>query len=117
MRIRPITRDDIPSVSAITFQSFRNDEAHRWLYPNLNKYPDDLRRFQIIRLRTRLVGVGQLGFVVVTEEGDAEWNGKQEVMGYAYLLRCGEDEGAKQWRVDFWFNSTMLRLPHAWLIS
>src|SRR5690348_12108476 len=106
MLIRPITRDDLPRVCAIAFQAFKQDELLTWLYPNQDKYPDDLRRFQVLRLRSRLVSSGQLGFVVATEEGDAGWSGKEEVVGFAFFLRCGGDEQAKKWREDSWFKST-----------
>lgn len=107
MRVRPITRDDVTQVGAITFASFRNDEALRWLYPRLDQYPDDLRRYQIKRLRSRLVGLGQLGFVAVTEEGDLDWNGKSEVVGYAFIVRVGDDEAAKKWKDNSLFKSTI----------
>ncbi|KAF2678506.1 acyl-CoA N-acyltransferase [Lentithecium fluviatile CBS 122367] len=100
MYIRPITREDLPRIGAITSQTFENDELFAWLYPNKDKHPDDLRRYQMIRLRSRIVGVGQLGFVTVTEEGDTGWKGKPEITGYAFFVRCGDDEGAKRWKMD-----------------
>jgi ribosomal protein S18 acetylase RimI-like enzyme len=100
MRVRPLTREDLPQVGDITHRTFKDDELYTWLYPNQDKFPDDIRRFQMLRLRLRLVGLGQLGFVVVTEEGDSNWKGKSEVVGYAFMVRCGNDEGAKRWKTD-----------------
>ncbi|KAF2252298.1 acyl-CoA N-acyltransferase [Trematosphaeria pertusa] len=104
MYVRPVTRDDIPAIAAIGNRSFQNDELHVWLYPHRHTYPDDLRRYQVLRIRSRAVGIRQLGFVVVTEEGDANWSGAEEVVGFAYYYRYGDDEGAQKWINDSWFK-------------
>lgn len=106
MRIRPLTRDDLPAVAEITFRSFENDELFEWLNPNGHKYPDDMRKSQSIRLRGRLVTPGQYGYVVVTEEKDSDWTGKEEVIGFAFYIRSAGDEAAKTWRKDTLFKST-----------
>jgi hypothetical protein len=106
MHIQELTRGDLPKVKEITFQTFKNDEMYTYLHPNLNQYPDDLRRIMMIRLRTRIVGVGQIGLVAVTDEGDNSWTGRPEIAGYAYLIRLGNDEGAKRWQTDSLFRST-----------
>lgn len=107
MRVRPFEREDLIEAAAIKIKAFEHDEFEAWLYPRLRQYPEDLRRSTIIRLRARLVGAGELGFVAETEEGDKDWNGKPQVTGFAYMGRCGDDEGAKQWRADSWFRSKL----------
>lgn len=100
MHIRPLIRSDIPAVAEITNQTFSKDELFTWLYPHQSHFPDDLRRFQLIRLRTRLVEQGSHGFVAESEEGDAEWTGKPEVLGFAFYIRNGDDPIAEKWRKD-----------------
>lgn len=104
MLIRPLSRPDLPAVSQITHRAFSHDELFTWLYPHQDKYPDDLRRYQLIRLRTRLVQKGSHGFVAESEEGDAEWSGKPEILGFAFYIRGGRDEKAERWREDGWFE-------------
>ena len=105
MHVRPLIRSDIPAVAEITNQIFSKDKLFTWLYPHQDRFPDDLRRFQMIRLRTRLVERGSHGFVAESEEGDAEWTGKPEVLGFAFYIRNGNDAGAKKWRHDPPINS------------
>ncbi|KAF1957907.1 acyl-CoA N-acyltransferase [Byssothecium circinans] len=110
MRVRSINREDLPQIAAITLQAFRDDELNAWLFPHKGEHPEDFRKFISIRIRSRAVGWGQHGFVVVTEESDPDWTSKPEIVGYAYLLRCGEDEGAKKWRAEPWFNKIERKL-------
>lgn len=105
MRVRSLTREDLPEVTAITFDAFEKDEFFGWLNPNRDKYPGDMRRNQSIRLRTRLVTPGQYGYVVVTEEGDPDWTGKEEVVGFAFYIRSLGDDAATIWRADTLFKS------------
>jgi ribosomal protein S18 acetylase RimI-like enzyme len=108
MRIRPTTRDDLPEVAVVSFDSFEHDKLYAWLFPYQKEYPGDYHKFIINRLRWRLVAFAQHSFVVVTEEGDPGWNGKPEVVGYSQFLRHGNDEGAKKWTAEPWFNSTLV---------
>ena len=105
MFIRELTRDDLPRVNSIVNETFSKDELMRWLYPRMDEYPDDVRRYQVIRLRTRMVELGSRGFVAVTEEGDAMWSGSSEILGFAFYIREGEDEAARKWRSDSLFKS------------
>ncbi|KAF2489869.1 acyl-CoA N-acyltransferase [Lophium mytilinum] len=100
MLIRPLLREDLPAVAPIVHDTFSNDELFTWLYPHQEKYPNDLRRFQLIRLRSRLVQLGSHGFVAESEAGDAEWNGAPEILGFAFYIREGNDEKAAKWRQD-----------------
>ncbi|KAF2806276.1 acyl-CoA N-acyltransferase [Mytilinidion resinicola] len=100
MLIRPLIRADLSSVAPIVHDTFSGDELFTWLYPHQEKYPNDLRRFQLIRLRSRLVQLGSHGFVAESEPGDAEWNGAPEILGFAFYIREGSDEKAARWRQD-----------------
>lgn len=106
MFIRPMIREDLPGIFAITSETFRNDEMFAWLHPHQDKYPEDLRRVQHIILKNRFVSAGQHGFVAVTEESDADWSGTSEIAGYAFYLRAGDDEAGKKWQTDTLFKST-----------
>ncbi|KAF2646088.1 acyl-CoA N-acyltransferase [Massarina eburnea CBS 473.64] len=110
MHIRPITRDDLPAIIAISVEAFGDDELNSWIFPHRKEYPGDFRKFLTTRLRQREAGLGQHGFVAVTEEGDADWKGKCEVVGYAYFVRYGEDEGARKWKVEPWSNKLERKL-------
>lgn len=105
MRVRTVTRDDLPAIFDITEAAFVGDEFFGWLNPGQDKYPGDLRRSRSIRLRARLVGLGQHGYVAVTEVGDRDWSGKPEVAGYAFLHRSKGDEASKKWHGDTLFKS------------
>ncbi|KAF1973898.1 acyl-CoA N-acyltransferase [Bimuria novae-zelandiae CBS 107.79] len=104
MRVRSLTRDDLPAVADIAFHAFEKDEFFGWLNPGRDKYPDDLRRSQKILMRRRLVTPGQYGYVAETEEGDEDWTGKSEILGFAFYSRSVGDEAAKRWRADTLFN-------------
>lgn len=105
MRIRPIARADLPAIRDIAYDAFRTDELFHWLFPGMHKYPDDLRRFQLLRIRRRIVEKGNQGWVVETEETDSEWIGEPEIMGFAFWVRSGKDGASKKWSEDSLFNS------------
>ena len=106
MRLRRLARDDLPKVTDIAFHAFEKDEFFGWLNPKRETYPGDMRRDQSIHLRTRIVTPGQYGYVVVTEERDPGWTGKEEVVGFAFYIRSAGDDAAKRWRATTLFNST-----------
>jgi hypothetical protein len=98
--VRTVKREDLPEIFEITHQALEKDEFYGWLNPGRDRYPGDLRRNLTIRLRARLVGLGQYGYVVVTEEGDRDWSGTPEVAGFVFLHRSAGDEASKRWRAD-----------------
>ncbi|KAF2736053.1 acyl-CoA N-acyltransferase [Polyplosphaeria fusca] len=105
MFIRPITRADLPEVAAITHAAFWDDSVYQYMQPRQHLYPDDVRRQQVLRLRLRLARSDCHGFVMVTEESDANWKGRSEVAGFAFLERHGgNDENAQKWNNDSWFK-------------
>ncbi|KAF2011350.1 acyl-CoA N-acyltransferase [Aaosphaeria arxii CBS 175.79] len=112
MYIRPMTRADTPEVAAITTAMLADDEIFRWLSPGQDKYPDDLRRWHVIRIRSRIAQAGSHGFVMATEESDPEWSGREEVTGLAFFIRRGDDEAARKWQ-----RSSLLRKIDCHLLS
>lgn len=106
MFIRRLTRDDFQEVQDIITEAFVDDKFFDWLTPRRKIYPEDILRYQMIRLRTRIVGRGQHGIALVTEEGDPGWSGKPEIAGFSFFVRSGDDEAGKKWMVDPISNST-----------
>ncbi|PSN65915.1 acyl-CoA N-acyltransferase [Corynespora cassiicola Philippines] len=94
MRVRLMTREDLPQVAEITHAVFLQDDHYRYMYPRQEQYPEDMRRYQLIRLRTRLVTAGSHAFVAVNDKG--------KVTGYAFFERSGNDEKAKERMRDSW---------------
>ena len=102
MRMRPMIRSDLPKVISIVNKAFANDELVRWLFPQMDAYPDDVRRYQVIRMRIRFSDPDSHGFVAVLEEGDEEWTGEEEVVGFAFYTRPTRKE--KQWTFEQGFQ-------------
>jgi len=100
MHIRPITSTDIPAVMDIGSEAFRNDVLFTWLFPNGAQNPNDLRRYNLQRIRSRLVQVGLHGLVAEADEKDDKWCGKSELVGYAFWLRAGDSSEAMKWQTD-----------------
>jgi hypothetical protein len=105
MFIRQLTRDDFQDVQDIVTEAFAHDRLFDWMMPGRKIYPNDILRYQMIRLRTRIVSQGQHGIVLVTEEGDPDWSGKPEIAGFAFWIRSGDDEIGKKWMADPIANS------------
>ena len=103
-----MTHSDVNVVADIGKESFANDELFNWLYPYKDQYPNDCRRWQLLRFRQRLVERGSYGFVCETEADDDGWNATigPIVMGYAYFIVKGNGEEAQKWRTDSFTNST-----------
>ncbi|KAI8931923.1 hypothetical protein NX059_010824 [Plenodomus lindquistii] len=109
MYTRPVIHRDLPQIATIAYEAFDEDELYNWLYPGLKQYPDDYRRAQINTLHARLARPGCHGYVVI--------NDYDEVMGYAFFQRATKpggvnDEGAKIWMQDTWFNK-LERILHS----
>jgi len=106
MHVRPLIRSDIPRVLEISGACFSSDELFRWMYPHQDRYPNDLRRYQLVRLRTRLVQQGGQGYVAETEAGcgckgcSGEDGGR--IVGFGFFIREGRDEAARKWRAESW---------------
>jgi ribosomal protein S18 acetylase RimI-like enzyme len=106
MHIRPLLHADLPRVLDILGTCFSDDALFHWLYPHQGKYPNDLRRFQLIRLRVRLVQQGGQAYVAETEPGCAcsgcDGEEGKRIVGFGFFIRVGDDEAGRRWRADSW---------------
>ena len=106
MHIRPLLRADLPRVLEICVACFSDDDLFRWMYPHQEKYANDLRRFQLILLRARLVQQGGQGYVAETEPGCAcsgcDGEERKRIVGFGFSSRAGHDEAGRRWRADSW---------------
>jgi hypothetical protein len=107
MRVRPMTSSDIRVVADIGRETFANDELFAWLYPHKDQYPNDSTRWQLLRLRTRLVERGSQGFVCETDAGDDGWDATigPVIVGYAFFIMKGSGEKAQRWQTESIANS------------
>lgn len=107
MRIRPVSRSDITTIAEIGNATFADDALNNWLYPGKKQYPDDSRRWQILRLRSRLVEPGSYGLVCETESGDDVWNetAGSQIIGYIFFIAKGQGEEVEKWQNDCLMNS------------
>lgn len=105
MYMRPITQADVAEAAAIANAAFSSDALFKYLFPRQDKYPDDLRRSHLLRMRHRMVRPDNFGYVMVTEESDADWDGKSRVTGFVFFARTGDDEKAKILTRDTWAKS------------
>jgi len=101
-----MTHFDVRVVADIGKETFANDELFAWLYPYKDQYPNDSTRWQLLRLRTRLVERGSHGFVSETEAGDDGWNATigPVVVGYVFFIVKGSGEEAQKWQTDSLMN-------------
>jgi hypothetical protein len=91
----PLVHSDIPRVLELSVQVFSDDELFRWLYHHQDKNPNDLRRIQLIRLRTRLVQQGGQAYVTKTELGDELYDEKPQAVGFGFFIRNDNDDGRR----------------------
>jgi hypothetical protein len=82
---------DAPAAATIADEAFHKDELFSWLYPNYDLYPDELRRWFLLRMKQRLIDPGV--HAVVAEEND-------EVLGYSIWRRSGRDVESAKWQQD-----------------
>jgi hypothetical protein len=100
MRLRLMTREDLPAAAHIGTVAFENDEVFNWLMPRAASVPGVWHQRQTLRVRQRFVDVGCVGLVVETEPADAGYSGRPEIAGYAFWIRQGGGAGARRWRED-----------------
>lgn len=47
---------------------------------------------------------GGQAFVAVTEPGDEIYSGMPQIIGFGFFIRKGNDEAARIWKAESWFN-------------
>ncbi|KAI9660536.1 MAG: hypothetical protein M1821_009887 [Bathelium mastoideum] len=103
MHVRPATRADIYDVGTLADVTFQDDAFWRSLTPGMYDYPNDRTRFYRLRTRGRAVMEGGcVSLVVVTDEQDADWSGREKLAGYAFWQRQGTSEQARKWQREPW---------------
>jgi hypothetical protein len=91
VQIRRMRLADAPAAATIADEAFHNNKVFCWLFPYYDQYPNELRRWFLLRLKQRCVEPGV--YVFVAEEGD-------EILGYAVWKRLGQDSEAAKWQQD-----------------
>lgn len=81
MHIRPVQQKDLYDFAHVVGVSMWNDEIIAYVAPHKDKYPDSYFRFTLHRTKIRWYR-GELLFLVVSDEDDADWTGKEVIMGY-----------------------------------
>jgi len=94
MRLRAAMQNDLPARAEIAVAAFARDEAFVPLYPPHDQFPDDLRRWWLLRIKQRLNETGTRIFVAVfvAEEESCDDKALREV-GIAMLLESEGQEG------------------------
>ena len=95
-----MTRADTPLVATMGTLAFGHDELFSWLFPRQDEYPSDLRRWELIRIKARLLTPGVCGVVGETEPQDAQWEGKSQIIAFAFWQRHGGDIDREIWQGD-----------------
>ena len=98
MHIRLATAHDVPATASLSVSAFANDELFEWMSPHRAAYPTHFRAQFLLRYQTRFWSSDYVFYVAETDEGDKDWSGAAEVVGYAIWSRRGNSETAKRWR-------------------
>ncbi|KZF24051.1 hypothetical protein L228DRAFT_281163 [Xylona heveae TC161] len=100
MHQRLCRQEDFSDMATLSASAFKADGLFAWLHPRSDVYYGDFRRYFINRNKTLFNSCGTIIWVMVTDEKDAHWTGKSEIMGYAVWKRHGQTETAKAWQRD-----------------
>lgn len=104
MHIRLATAYDIPATATLSVPAFIDDELYRWMCPRRKIFPSHFRTSFLSRYQIRFWSPRFIFHVAETDEGDKDWSGTPQVIGYAIWSRRGESEIARGWRTsqDTW---------------
>ncbi|KAI9645760.1 hypothetical protein NHQ30_005192 [Ciborinia camelliae] len=128
MHLRPLARNDLPSIADIGTDAFRDDDLKPILFPPKDVENGYLRRSIMLRVRKRLVETGTHCFVSESDEKDEFWSGKPELLGYSFWVRVGKSEAARKCQTDtlfsklertligveMWYSETFLDRDRPW---
>lgn len=87
MRVRLITRADIPACVSICCDSFIDDSFFAILAPHRHQYPSAWRRFHAERIRKRFITPGMWCLVCVEDIPDTSGKIQEEIIGIAQWRR------------------------------
>ena len=98
MHIRLATAHDVSETATLSVSAFADDELLEWMNPQRAAYPAHYRAAFLLRYQERFWSPNFVFYVAETDEGDEDWSGAAEVVGYAIWSRRGNSEVAKRWR-------------------
>ena len=88
MHVRNATLADVSGMGTCASLAMKDDEFVGWLCPYRQEYFDHFRRTFIRRAKKRFYA-GYTMLVMVTDEKDSEWHGKEMVIGYLGMSCTG----------------------------
>lgn len=83
MRLREGRLDDLPYLADIASKALWNDEIVQYLAPHRQSHPESHRNNYLYRTRKHYFQGDRL-IVVVTDDKDESWSGKEIIVGYAF---------------------------------
>ena len=89
MHIRPATARDLPDCATVNAAAFADDILWAYMHPRRENYPDCFRNYVLLRIKKRYYA-GQSLVVAISDERDAFWTGKPQIMGLACFTKDGE---------------------------
>ncbi|KAI9789572.1 MAG: hypothetical protein M1816_005979 [Peltula sp. TS41687] len=110
MRIRSMTRDDIPSIATVCSEAFWDDDLWSWRHPYKSQYPEDFRACNVRLFKMSLCQPDCRVLVAETDQTDPDWQGSNVVVGCAIWERWGSSDVAKSWVQDSLFRKIERRL-------
>lgn len=81
MHVRSVQQKDLFDYARVVGQSMWDDEIMAYTAPHKDKYPDSFFQYTLYRTKIRWYR-GELLFLAVSDENDADWTGKEVIMGY-----------------------------------
>lgn len=93
MHIRKATLADAADMATISSKAMLDDELFTWLCPRRREHLSDFRYAILRRTKARILGGGD-AFVMVADEDDAEWDGRERVLGHISMIDHGKDAAA-----------------------
>ena len=95
MHIRPFHASDFSAIATITAESFFTDQLFDYICPSRSEYPDHFRARFLHELKIKYYA-GHHFYVVVTDKSDHDWDGEEQVMGYAAWVLAGGGTSKQQ---------------------
>ena len=120
MHLRPARASDVPAFASISARVFHEDELYQYINPRSREYPDSFRNGFLLRNKLRWNQPGYVYFAAVadgedydfgtgTEDGrrkQQENSEEEDIVGFALWQRLGDDEAARKWQEQTWWQCT-----------
>lgn len=95
MLIRNATREDIPAAGVVAAAAYIEDEQDAFMFPGRKKYPKKYLKTKESIVRHGMDDPTATVLIASLEEGDEDWNGKGEIMGFCIWFREEGDKGSE----------------------